>query len=69
MKWLAAILALLLLGLAAIPTMVGSVSAWVTPRADSIQSINYLSRELHEFSAIRRQATHRHGPEPAPGEK
>jgi len=58
MRWLTALLALLLLGLVAFPA-VERVSAWLTPHADSVQSINYLSREIHELSASRRRATHR----------
>ena len=69
MRWLTAILALLLLGLAAFPATVASVSAWMTHRADSVQSINYLSREIHELSASRRRATHRHELEIAPDDK
>ena len=57
MRWLAAIVALLALGLAAFPA-VESVSAWLAPH-DSVQSINYLSREIHELSASRRAARHR----------
>jgi hypothetical protein len=52
MRWLTAILALLLLGLAAFPATVESVSAWITHRADSVQSINYPRRS--ELSASRR---------------
>jgi hypothetical protein len=66
MRWLTAILALLLLGLVAFPT-VESVRAWLAPRSDSVQSINYLSREIHELSASRR-ATRRHDQEVAPAD-
>jgi hypothetical protein len=66
MKWLTAILALLLLGLVAYPA-VERVSAWRAPRSDNVQSINYLSREIHELSASRR-ATRRRDPELAPGD-
>lgn len=69
MRWLAAILALLLLGLAAFPATVETMSAWLTRRSDSVQSINYLSREIHELSASRRRATHRHDLERVPGDK
>lgn len=58
MRWLTAILALLLLGLVAFPA-VESVGAWLAPRSDSVQSINYLSREIHEWSASRRATRHR----------
>jgi hypothetical protein len=66
MKWLTAILALLLLGLVAFPA-VESVSVWLAPHADSVQSINYLSREIHELSASRRATRHR-DLEVAPGD-
>jgi hypothetical protein len=58
MRWLTAILALLLLGLAAFPA-VESASAWLAHRSDSVQSINYISREIHELSASRRRAHQR----------
>jgi hypothetical protein len=58
MRWLTAILALLLLGLVAFPTVAG-VRAWLAPRSESVQSINYLSREIHELSASRRATRHR----------
>jgi len=57
MRWLTAILALLLLGLVAFPA-VERVSGWLAPH-DSVQSINYLSREIHELSASRRAAHRR----------
>jgi hypothetical protein len=57
MKWLTAILALLLLGLAAFPA-IESASAWLAHRSDSVESINYISREIHELSASRRRAAH-----------
>ena len=59
MKWLTAVLALLLLGLVAFP-VIESVGARLTPHPDSVQTINYLSREIHELSASRR-AAHRRG--------
>jgi hypothetical protein len=65
MRWLTAILALLLLGLVAFPA-VERVGAWLAPH-DSVQSINYLSREIHELSASRRAARHR-APGPVTGE-
>ena len=58
MRWLTAILALLLLGLVAFPA-VERVGAWLAPHADSVRSINYLSREIHELSASRRATRHR----------
>jgi hypothetical protein len=67
MKWLTAMLALLLLGLVAFPTASG-VSAWLAHRSDSVQSIHYLSREIHELSASRRRATRHRDPEVAPSD-
>ncbi len=67
MRWLTAILALLLLGLLAFPT-VESVGARLAHRSDTVQSINYLSRDIHELSASRRRAAHRQKLEPAPGD-
>src|SRR5262249_12177950 len=58
MRWLTAILALLLLGLVAFPA-VESGGAWLAHRSDHVQSINYLPREIHELSASGRRATHR----------
>ncbi len=58
MRWLTAVLALLLLGLVAYPA-VERVGAWLVPRSDSVESINYLSREIHELSASRRATRHR----------
>ena len=49
MRWLTAILALLLLGLGAFPA-IESASAWLAHRSDNVQSINYISREIHELS-------------------
>ena len=59
MRWLTAILALLLLGLATFPA-IESASAWLGRRPDGIEAINYLSRDIHELSASRRHANHRH---------
>jgi hypothetical protein len=67
MKWLTAILALLLLGLVAFPAL-ESVGAWLSHRSDSVQSINYISREIHELSASRRRAAHPRQTEDAPAE-
>ena len=61
MRWLTAILVLLLFGLAAIPTTVGTVGAWMAHRTDGVQPISYISREIHELSAARRRAGHRRG--------
>jgi len=57
MRWLTALLALLLLALAAFPAVEGA-GAWLAHNPDSVQAINYLSREIHEFSASRRRAAH-----------
>lgn len=67
MRWLAAILALLLLGLVAFP-MVESLAVRLGHRSDTVQSINYLSREIHELSASRRRSTHRRDPEVVPND-
>ena len=67
MKWLTAILALLVLGLVAFPA-VQSASAWLAHRSESVQSINYISREIHEWSASRRRAAHRREPDDVPAD-
>ena len=67
MKWLTAILALLVLGLVAFPA-VQSASAWLAHRSESVQSINYISREIHEWSASRRRATYPRGPDDSPAD-
>ena len=67
MRWLTAILALLLLGLVAFPA-VESAGAWLAHRSDSVESINYISREIHELSASRRRAAQRRELGDAPGE-
>ena len=67
MRWLTAVLALLLLALAAFPA-VNSAGAWLSRGPDSVQSISYLSREIHEFSASRRRATHHRDLAVAPGD-
>jgi hypothetical protein len=69
MRWLAAILALLLLGLVALPAKVETISALFAHRSDNVQSINYLSREIHELSASRRRAAHRRDVDVAPAEQ
>jgi hypothetical protein len=65
MRWLTAILALLLLGLAAFPA-VERAGAWLAHRSDSVQSIDYISRDIHELSASRRRAARRHEMDGAP---
>jgi hypothetical protein len=67
MKWLTAILALLVFGLVAFPAVQGA-SAWLAHRSESVQSINYISREIHEWSASRRHATHRREPDASPAD-
>jgi len=67
MKWLTAILALLLLGLVAFPA-VESVSAWLVRRTDNVESINYISREIHELSAARRRGTRHREPDNRPAD-
>ena len=67
MKWLTAILALLVLGLVSFPA-VQSVSARLAHSSESVQSINYISREIHEWSASRRRATHRREPDDTPAD-
>jgi hypothetical protein len=67
MRWLTAILALLLLGLVAFPA-VESMSAWLARRSDNVESINYISREIHELSAARRRDARHHEREYAPAD-
>ncbi len=64
MRWLTAILGLLLLALVTFPA-VESVGAWLARGSDTVQSINYLSRDIHELSASRRRAGHRREPAPS----
>jgi hypothetical protein len=68
MRWLTALLALLLVALVALPTTVDALSAMFARPSGNVQSINYLSREIHEWSASRRRAVHRRGREVAPAE-
>jgi hypothetical protein len=67
MKWLTAILALLVLGLGLFPVIEGA-SAWLAHRSDQVQSINYISRDIHEFSATRRRGGHQRELEHAPAD-
>ncbi len=67
MRWLAARLALLLLGLLVFPG-VESVRAWLAPRSDSVQSINYLSHGLQDLSASRRRQRHYRDSTVVPGD-
>ena len=68
MKWLTAILVVLLLGLAAFPATVGTVSAWIVHKSEHVQSIDYLPREINEMSASRRRPAHRFDQMPNPGQ-
>ena len=67
MRLLTAILALLLLGLVGFPA-VESASAWLAHRSDNVQSINYISHDIHELSAARRRGAHRREREYAPAD-
>lgn len=67
MRWLTAILALLLLGLGAFPA-IESVGAWLAHRSDNVESINYISRDIHELSAVRRRGAHHRQIESAPAD-
>jgi hypothetical protein len=64
MKWLTAILVLLLLGLAAFPATVNAVGAWMAHRSETVQSIDYLPRDQSESN---RHARHKHDSEQGPG--
>jgi hypothetical protein len=55
MKWLTAMFVLLLLALAAIPVAIEAASGWLVPRRASVQSIDYLGRDIHDLSASRRR--------------
>ena len=56
MKWLAIGLVVFVVALAAFPVTVGAVGALIGHRAESAQSISYISREIHEMSASRHRA-------------
>jgi len=56
MKWLAIGLVVFVVALAAFPVTVGAVGALIGHRAESAQSINYISRGIHEMSAGRHRA-------------
>jgi hypothetical protein len=58
MAWLAAILVVLALALVASPATVGAVGALIG-HAENQQSINYISREIHELRVVRRRALFR----------
>jgi hypothetical protein len=59
MKWLAIGLVVFVAALAAFPVTVGAVGALIGHRAENAQSINYISRDLHEMSAGRHRAWYR----------
>jgi len=56
MKWLAIGLVVFVVALAAFPVTVGAVGALIGHRAESAQSINYISRQIHVMSAARHRA-------------
>jgi hypothetical protein len=64
MKWLAAIFVLLLLALAGLPTAIDAVAGWVAHRSASVESINYIARDVNELSASRRRGSHKHDRKP-----
>jgi hypothetical protein len=69
MKWLTAVFIVLLLALAAIPTAINVASGWIAHRRASVESIDYLSRDVHELSASRRRAPRKHNADPGVNDK
>jgi hypothetical protein len=59
MKWLTAILVVLLVGLAAMPAAVDAVVGWVVHRSENVRSIRYVPFAVDELSASRRQRHNR----------
>ncbi len=59
MKWLAIALVVFVAALAAFPVTVGAVGALIGYHAESAQSINYISRGIHEMTAGRHRASFR----------
>jgi len=55
MKWLAIGLVVLVVALAAFPVTVGAVGA-LMGRHENAQSINYISRQIHQMTAARHRA-------------
>jgi hypothetical protein len=67
LKWLTAVLVLLLFGLAAFPATVGAVGAWISHRSETVQSIDYISH--HDGVGASRHygsVKHRLYPDPGP---
>ena len=62
MKWLTAVFILLLLLLAAAPAVIDAATGWIAHRRASVQTIDYLSRDIDELSASRRLVPRRHSP-------
>ena len=62
MKWLTAVFILLLLLLAAAPAVIDAATDWIVHRRASVQTIDYLSRDIDELSASRRLVPRRHSP-------
>jgi hypothetical protein len=69
MKWLTAVFILLLLMLAAIPAAIDAASGWMARRHASVQTIDYLARDIDELSASRRRAPRKFSPDPAASDK
>jgi hypothetical protein len=59
MRWLTAILVVLLVGLAAMPAAVDAVVGWAIHRSENVRSISYVPFAVDEFSASRRQRHNR----------
>lgn len=66
MRWLTAILVVLLVGLAAMPAAVDAVVGWVVHRTENVRSISYVPYAVDEFSASRRQHHNRLPEDPPP---
>jgi len=64
MRWLTAIFVLLILALAALPTAIDAVGGWIDHRSASVESINYIARDVNELSASRHHR-HDHDGQPA----
>ena len=62
MKWLTAVFILLLLLLAAAPAVIDAATDWIVHRRASVQTIDYLSRDIDELSASRRLVPRKHSP-------
>jgi hypothetical protein len=66
MKWLTAVLVLLLLALAALPAAVETVGGWIAHRSASVEPIDYIPGGVHEWSASRRRSPPASSVEPNP---